>query len=212
MAKIYDISVLISERIPAWPGDRFVLQIVQEIAKGDVCNKSFLEIGSHIGTHVDAPYHFERDGMKIDQLALDAFVGPAKVVSFPDVDRIGAAEIQSIPLSGVERILFKTQNSELWKETGFREDYVYLTSDACGLLATTDVKLVGVDYLSIEGYGYGTFDGHHLLLGKGVVLLEGLDLSNVPPGDYELTALPLKIAGGDGSPVRAILREITSSA
>ncbi len=212
MAKIYDVSVLISEAIPVWPGDCFRFHRVEEIAHGDVCNKSFLEIGSHIGTHVDAPYHFEGEGKTIEQLPVEIFVGPARVVAFPEVDTIDLAEMQTLDLNGVERILFKTRNSRLWGQDAFREDYVYLTPAACRFLAGAGVKLVGVDYLSIEGYGSNTFEGHHLLLGKGIVLLEGLDLSNVPAGDYELAALPLKIARGDGSPVRAILREITSSA
>ena len=208
MAKTYDISVLISEAIPAWPGDRFVFHREQKIAKGDVCNKSFLEIGSHVGTHVDAPYHFEEEGKTIEQLDPGVFLGPATVVAFPGVDEIGLAEMKSIALSGVERILFKTRNSELWREDSFREGYAYLTVDACRALAEARVKLVGVDYLSVEGYNTETYEGHHVLLGENVAILEGLDLSNVVPGEYELVALPLKIAGGDGSPVRAVLREI----
>jgi arylformamidase len=211
MARVYDISLLISPHVPAWPGDRFVLHKVEEIAKGDVCNKSILEIGSHIATHIDAPYHFERDGMSIDQMPLDAFLGPARVVSFPEAEKIGLGELQTVSLSGVERILFKTRNSSLWEEGSFREDYVYLTPEACCVLADSGVRLVGVDYLSIEEYGVQDFEGHHILLGKGIPLLEGLNLSEVEPGDYELVALPLKIAGGDGSPARAILRELAAS-
>jgi len=208
MVKIHDISVLISGDTPAWPGDRFVLHRVQEIARGDVCNKSSMDIGSHIGTHVDAPYHFERDGITIDRIPPDTFFGPARVVSFLEVEKIDLAQIRTVPLSGVERILFKTRNSSLWQESTFREDYVYLAPEACRVLAESGLKLVGVDYLSIEEYGRRSFESHHILLSKGIALLEGLDLSDVSPGDYELTALPLKIAGGDGSPVRAVLKEI----
>jgi len=212
MARIHDISVMISGDIPTWPGDRFVFHRVEEIARGDVCNKSSMEIGSHIGTHMDAPYHFEREGMTIEQIPLDTFVGPARVVSFPEVERIDLEEIRTVPLSGVERILFKTSNSDLWRESSFHEDYVYLTPDVCRLLAEAEgIKLVGVDYLSVEKYGEPIFESHHILLGRGIPLLEGLDLSGVAPGDYELIALPLKIAGGDGSPVRAALKEIVPS-
>jgi arylformamidase len=207
MTKIYDISLSISPHVPAWPGDRFVLHKVEEIAKGDICNKSLLEIGSHIATHIDAPYHFERDGMTIDQIPLGALVGPARVVSFPEAETIGRKEMESISLSGVERVLFKTRNSSLWEETGFHEDYVYLTPEACRVLADAGIRLVGVDYLSIEKYGVEDFEGHHILLSKNIPILEGLDLSEVKPGDYELVALPLKIVGGDGSPARAILRQ-----
>ena len=211
MTRLYDISVLISAKLPAWPGDRFVLHREEEIARGDVCNKSSLEIGSHIGTHIDAPYHFEKEGMTIEEIPLDAFMGPARVVWFPDADRIDAVEMQGISLSGVERILFKTRNSYLWDEDIFRKDYVYLTPGASRILAESGVKLVGVDYLSIEKYGGEGFEGHHILLGKGIPLLEGLDLRQVEPGDYELIALPLRIARGDGSPVRAVLREMRGS-
>ncbi len=208
MSRIYDISHLISPDIPMWPGDHYVFHRVEEIAKGDVCNKSFLEIGSHIATHMDAPYHFERDGLTVDRVALDLFVGPARVVYFPEADKITEGDIQSISLRGVERILFKTRNSYLWEQRDFSEDYVYLTPDACRVLAESGVKLVGVDYLSIEEFRARSFESHHILLGKGIPLLEGLDLREVNPGDYELIALPLKIAGGDGSPVRAVLREL----
>jgi arylformamidase len=211
MRRIYDVSVLISSELPAWPGDRFVLHREEEIARGDVCNKSSLEIGSHIGTHVDAPFHFEQDGATLEKIPLDVFIGPARVVSFPETDRIDSAEMQSISLSGVERILFRTRNSYLWGEKGFREDYVYLTPGACRILADSGIRLVGIDYLSIEKYGGRGFESHHILLGKGIPLLEGLDLRQVEPGDYELIALPLKIGGGDGSPVRAVLREIGGS-
>lgn len=208
MARIYDVSVLVSGKTPTWPGDSFLLRRVEEIGKGDVCNKSFMEIGSHIGTHIDAPYHFEGEGMTIEQIPLDTFVGPARVASFPDVDRIDLAQVQTVPLSGVERILFKTRNSQLWQESTFHEDYVYLTPEASRVLAESGIKLVGVDYLSIEKYGGESFESHHILLSRGIALLEGLDLTEVTAGDYELIALPLKIAGGDGSPVRAVLKEI----
>jgi arylformamidase len=208
MVRIYDVSVLISADMATWPGDSFLLRRVEQIGKGDVCNKSLMEIGSHIGTHIDAPYHFEREGMTIEQIPLDTFVGPARVASFPDVDRIDLAQIRSVDLSGLERILFKTRNSQLWQESTFREDYVYLTYEASRLLAESGVKLVGVDYLSIEKYGGESFESHHVLLSKGIALLEGLDLTEVAAGDYELMALPLKIAGGDGSPVRAVLKEM----
>jgi arylformamidase len=208
MPKIYDISLLISPHVPAWPGDRFTLHRVEEIAQGDVCNKSLLEIGSHIATHIDAPYHFERNGLTIEQIPPDVFIGPARVVSFPDADKIDLAEIETIPLSGVERLLFKTRNSFLWKEETFREDYVHLSSEACRVVAESGIKLVGVDYLSIEEYGVENFEGHHCLLRRNIPILEGLDLTEVEPGDYELIALPLKIAGGDGSPTRAVLREL----
>jgi arylformamidase len=210
MAKIYDVSVLITGDTPVWPGDRFVLRKEEKIANGDVCNKSSMDIGSHIATHVDAPFHFEQEGMTIDQVPVDAFLGAARVVSFTEAEEIGLAEIESLSLSGVERILFKTSNSFLWEDNRFHEDYVYLTPDACRALAEMKVKLVGVDYLSIEEYGPGSFESHHILLSRGIPLLEGLDLRGVEPGDYELAALPLKIAGGDGSPVRAVLRELVS--
>lgn len=207
MAKTHDISLLISPHVPAWPGDRFVLHRVEELARGDICNKSVLEIGSHIATHIDAPYHFENSGLTIEQIPPEVFVGPARVVAFPDADRIDVVQIETIPLSGVERLLFKTRNSSLWTEETFQENYVYLTPDACRVLAESAIKLVGVDYLSIERYGVENFEGHHCLLRRNIPILEGLDLTEIEPGDYELIALPLKIAGGDGSPTRALLRE-----
>jgi arylformamidase len=162
----------------------------------------------HIGTHVDAPRHFLNDGHTVEQLPLDVLTGPCYVVQLPDgIEAITAEVLERTELtSEMKRVLFGTRNSHLWArgESEFQTDFVAITEDGAEWLVERGVRLVGVDYLSVAPYG-DSIPTHTILLGAGVVIVEGLNLSNVMRGFYDLYCLPLKIAGSDGAPARAIL-------
>jgi arylformamidase len=209
---IYDISVPIRSGMPIYDGDpELKIEAWSSFAKGDSANVSFLHFGAHTGTHVDAPAHFIEGAAKIDSLAMESLIGPARVIRVPDSAlEITAEFLAGCRLEGVERIIFHTRNSEFWKEPGFRKDFTALTPQGAELLVSLGVKLVGNDYLSVEKFRSGHHRTHLTLLHKGVVIVEGLNLSGVPDGDYELICLPLKIAdgAGDGAPARVILRTL----
>ena len=200
-----DISMPIRSGMPAFPGDPEVrVDRVHAIARGDAYNVSALRLGSHTGTHVDPPVHFVPGGTTVDALDLTVLNGPCRVVDVGDADRIGPLEIPP-PARRATRLLFRTRNSRRWdRATGFFSDYVALDPGAAASLPS-GVRLVGIDALSIERDTDGTFPVHHRLLGRGTLILEGLCLANVPEGAYRLRCLPLRIEGGDGSPVRALL-------
>lgn len=210
--KIYDVTVAISERIPIYQGDpRVEIESSKQLAAGDGANVSRLCFGAHTGTHVDAPNHFIDGTRRVDELDLDKLVGPCRVI---DIDRsvIAVGPEHLPPLDGIERLLLRTRNSDFWNtpEDGFRTDFTYINEAAAKLIADAGIKLIGIDYLSIEAPGAVGHPVHISLLEKEVVILEGVDLREVAAGDYELICLPLKYAGGtgDGSPARTILREI----
>ena len=210
-SRIHDISVLVDNGFPVWPGDPPVhLELGSSIASGDSYNLSRLgSVGLHTGTHVDAPNHFLAEGKTVDQIPLDALIGPARVCSLPAVECVTQANLEQLSLTGCERVLLKTRNSEQpWATQAFKTEYVYLAPDGAQYLANLGVRLVGTDYLSVGQYGDGTADTHCILLSKGVVLLEGLNLSQIEPGDYQLVALPWRVAAGDGAPARAVLIEL----
>ncbi len=206
--RIYDISVPIREKMPTWPSDPGVkIRLAMSMARGDGVNVSALAMGAHTGTHFDAPFHFVQGGKTVDQLDPEVIIGTCRVFEIPAEDEIDVTHLRGLPIKGVTRALFKTANSALWaSRDDFYEDFVYLTPMAAKFLVSMGVKLVGVDYLSVEGYHAQGAPAHLALLGAGVIILEGLNLAEVPPGDYELIALPLKIAGADGAPARALLR------
>jgi arylformamidase len=170
------------------------------IAGGDVVNLTRIDFGLHSGTHVDAPNHFLDGASGVDEVPLDALVGPCEVVEVPDLSRESVARAPE----GAERVLFKTPNSELWAQDEFADEFARLDGEAASLLVERGVRLVGVDYLSV-----GDEDAHHALLEAGVVPVEGLDLRGVEPGGYELICLPLRVVGADGAPARALLRALT---
>ena len=210
--KIYDVTVAISEQTPVYEGDPNVqIECANQIARGDAANVSRLCCGVHTATHVDAPNHFIEGARRVHELELEKLIGKCRVVEIDEtVSAIEAKHINN--LAGVERVLFKTRNSDFWNDLsqGFRKDFTYIAPDAARALVDLNVKLVGIDYLSVEKFGAETFDTHIALLEKEVVIIEGLDLREVPAGDYELICLPLKIIGGtgDGAPARTILRTI----
>lgn len=209
----YDISVGISaDGTPVYPGDPGV-EIVQHaaLARGDAANVSLLRLGAHTATHVDAPAHFIEGAATVSELPLDALIGPAHVIHVPeDVRAVGESEVASLVPRGAERVLFRTRNSSFWagRPAAFREDFTYLSPAGARELAGRGVRLVGIDYLSVEKFQSADFETHTVLLSRGVVILEGLNLGGVAAGPYELICLPLKIEGGagDGAPARAVLR------
>lgn len=207
--KIYDISLPISPSMPVWPGDSPVrMEQTESMDKGSEYNMTGLSMSVHTGTHVDAPHHFLNDGRTVDGLALEVLVGPAYVLHLPDeiaavtADALAAAGIPP----GVSRLLLRTRNSRLWAQgvREFQTDFVAVTADGAEWLAARSIRLVGMDYLSVAPYD-DSVPTHRILLQAGVVLLEGLDLSAVPQGDYLLYCLPLNLDGSDGAPARAIL-------
>jgi arylformamidase len=202
-----DISVPICDAMVHWPGDPPVrIQRVQDIERGDSHTLSAMSIGSHTGTHVDAPAHFIRGGETIDRMALNVFVGKARVLEIKDEESIKVAELLQYKIRRGERILFKTGNSSLWKSDKFSEDFIFLSPEAAQFLADQGIKLVGVDYLSVGGYRGGGGIQHKVLLAAGVCVIEGLNLSEVAPGAYHLVCLPLRLENGDGAPARVIIK------
>jgi arylformamidase len=208
--KIYDITFPISAETPVYAGDPNVkIEVASSIAKGDAANVTQLCCGAHTATHVDAPNHFIDGTRKVHELDLEKLIGKARVVEISEeVIEIKPEHLGN--LEAVERILFKTRNSQFWNApgAGFRKDFTYISPDAARVLADADVKLVGIDYLSVEKFGSEDFATHITLLEKEIVIVEGLDLRAVQPGDYELICLPLKLISetGDGAPARAVLR------
>jgi arylformamidase len=205
-----DLTVPISPRMPVFPGDPAVaVDPLDRIAKGDPADVSRYCLGSHTGTHVDPPRHFVPGAPAIDELPLAMLVGPARVVDLARVaGAIGAVDLEAVAISaGTERLLLKTRNSRLWSdpEHPFARDYVALAEDAARWLIDRGVRLVGIDYLSIERFDAPGHPVHHALLAAGVVVVEGLDLRFATPGDHHFICLPLKVTGGDGGPARAIL-------
>ncbi len=205
---IYDISLPLNDTLPIWPGDP-PLEIVRTLSfsSGDEMNLSELSMSVHAGTHIDAPAHFLPSGVGIEAIPLEALVGEALVVDMEDADRIDEQGLagKAIPKTA-RRVLFKTTNSLDWAEgeTEFRRDFVGLTQAGASWLTSQKLFLVGIDYLSIAVHG-DERNVHRLLLEAGVVILEGLDLSRIPAGSYELFCLPLRLEGCEAAPARAIL-------
>lgn len=210
--KIYDVTFPISERTPIYAGDPTVkIETAHQIKNGDAANVSHICCGVHTATHVDAPVHFIEGARTVDELDLEKLIGSCRVVELSgDVRAVEAKHVEN--LQSVERVLFKTRNSEFWNEPekGFREDFTYIEPEAARILVEKNIKLVGIDYLSVERFGSTDFMTHITLLENEVVIIEGLDLRAVAAGDYELICLPLKYVGGagDGAPARTILREV----
>jgi arylformamidase len=188
------------------------MRLASSIARGDVVNVTRIEMGAHTGTHMDAPFHFDAKGTGVDQLPLDVLIGPCRVFDLSrEPGHITRAGLEQCDLAGVTRALFKTRNSRHWANDHheFDRQFVAIAADAASYLVERQVKLVGVDYLSVEAFGSREFPVHNTLLGAGVVIIETLNLSGVAAGDYELIALPLKLKDADGAPARVVLRTLT---
>jgi arylformamidase len=209
---IYDITVAISNELPTWPDDPSVqLTVWRSLSSGDTANVSMLNFGAHTGTHVDAPAHFIDGAAKVEALPLDVLIGEAQVVEVPDdLHVINEEFVLANCTPDITRVLFKTRNSAFWSESEpeFHTDFTYLDLNAAQRLVEQGIKLVGIDYLSIEKYDSPKHETHLALLSYGVVILEGLDLADVPAGRYELICLPLRLRSskGDGAPARVVLR------
>ena len=211
---IYDVSVPLSSALPTYPGDPGIqIHDWSKLANGDGANVSALSFGAHTGTHVDAPAHFLEGARKVDALDLEILIGEAAVVHVPEEFRsIDEEFVTANCAAGTRRIIFKTRNSAFWAGdfTEFRTDFTYLTLEAAQALVQRGVKLIGIDYLSIEKFNSKDHEVHHALLSKEVIILEGLNLAGVPAGKYELICLPLRLRShlGGGVPARAVLRTI----
>jgi arylformamidase len=207
---IIDISLDVGPDMLTWPGDPPVsVEPAKRMSRGDSSNVSELRLGSHTGTHVDPPFHFLDDGVGVDALPLDALCGPAKVADLTGVEgAVGADALEGLGLPpSIERLLLRTSNSELWSRQGTQFPDAYVALDPSGARWVVDhgIRLVGIDFLSIEARGSADHPVHRTLLSGGTVILEGLDLSGAAPGSYELLCLPLKVVDGDGAPARAAL-------
>ncbi len=207
--KIYDITLTVTPEMVVWPGDEPVmLERIAKIEEGSNHNGSHMAMGVHTGTHVDSPFHFLANGYGVDQLPLEALIGPCQVVELPDeVDVINVEALVGAGIKpGMTRVLFKTRNSKIWtrNEKTFQEDFVAVAADGAEYLVWQGVKLIGVDYLSMAPFK-NSRETHQILLSHDVVLLEGVDLSQVPAGEYELVCLPMKLGGSDGAPARTVL-------
>jgi arylformamidase len=203
-----DISVPVKEGMPVWPGDPSPLfERVMDQDRGDVCTLTRVAMSAHTGTHIDAPLHFLRNAATIDQMPIEATVGLARVIGISDTTAIRKAELLPHAIQPGERILFRTANSGRdWCTLPFNEDFVFIARDAAVYLAECGIRSVGVDYLSVGGFREDSTETHEALLANGIWVMEGLVLSDVEPGDYELVCLPLKWVGAEGAPARAILR------
>ncbi len=206
--RVLDVSVPNGPGQHVYPGDP-VPQIdpVRRIANGDVCNLSLLHMGSHTGTHVDAPYHFLKDGPRLGAVPLDRMVGPCLVADLRGRRALDAGAFRDVPFAHGDILLCLTDNSAKWAAPAFQKDFVYATKDGADVLVDRGIRAFGLDYLSIEEFGSADFPVHHRLLGAGVFVIEGLDLRQVTPGRYYLVCLPLKFPELDGAPARAVLLE-----
>jgi arylformamidase len=207
VSRIYDISVPIRSGGLVYPGNPEIdIALQQAVAKGAGANVSTIRFGSHTGTHADAARHFFDDGQTVDKIPLERLIGPALLLSFSDeVRSVGAAELRAHDIKGQTRILLRTRNSAFLSQKDFVKDYTYLAPDGAQYLVDQGVELVGIDYLSIEQFHSGHHLTHRTLLERSVVIVEGLDLSVPPPGEYQFICLPLRIEGCDGAPARAVL-------
>jgi arylformamidase len=208
---IYDLSVPISRDLPTYPSDPAVqIDDWASLARGDGANVSGLHFGAHTGTHVDAPAHFIEGTRKIEDLDLSVLIGEAEVVEVPSDCRVIDEPFVTEHVKETKRVLFKTRNSAFWGGGDFRKDFTYLDLAAAKRLVNQGIKLVGIDYLSIEQFGAKDHETHRALLSHEVIILEGLNFTGVPPGKYELICLPLRLRTnlGDGAPARAVLRTL----
>ena len=205
--RIYDLSLPVESGGLVYPGNPEIeIGLQQAIASGAGANVSSLRFGSHTGTHVDAPRHFFDDGAGVDALSLEVLMGPALLIALePGVMAVTDAHLRPYDLTHIDRVLIRTRNSGFVRERAFHRDYTYLAPEGAAYLVEMGVKLVGVDYLSVEQFHSGHHRTHRTLLEKGVVIVEGLDLSEPVAGVYEFRCLPLRLVGLDGAPARAVL-------
>jgi arylformamidase len=208
VSRVIDISMPVREGMPFWPGNPPFRRVVTHVLgkDGSPVNQTRLEMGSHCGTHVDAPLHFEADGYAMESVPPEHLLGPVRVLHFPAQDCVDEKDLAGLDWTGVERVLFRTRNSDHWARGGaFDEKFCYVSPAAARFLAARKLKLVGIDSLGIEQFGSKDFGAHHALLRNGITILEGLVLVDAAPGDYTLFCGPLRIPGNEGAPARAFL-------
>lgn len=194
--------------MPVWPSDPpLTLTSKGHLSrdKSHTIHVTTIDMGSHTGTHIDAPYHFVEGGRKLHEIPLEDLIGPVTVIQIAGVRSIQREHLENVVWTDVRRVLFKTDNSEHWNDGTFYEDFVYIEPEAAEFLVKQGVRLVGIDYLSIDKYKSEKHPTHFVLLPNNVIVIEGLDLSAVPPGLYQMVALPLNLQSGDGAPTRVIL-------
>ena len=207
--KLYDVTLTIEPDMLVWPGNpQVAVDTVKSIAQGNSSNVSLLHIGTHTATHVDAPRHFIPGAPGVDSLEPEVLVGRARLFQLADAHHIDRKLLEGLDLKGVKRLLLGTRNSTLLKQKQLGLDYAFISADAARYLVDMGIKLVGLDYLSVEQYQKEGRPTHNILLGAGMVIVEGLALAEVPAGDYELLCLPLKLKDADGAPARVFLREV----
>ena len=205
--KLIDVSVALDSNVPTYPGNTpFSLEPIKRISRGDSSNLSTLHLSAHAGTHVDAPRHFLDKGVGVDGLSLELLCGRARVIEVTTRQGITANDLAQFNLSEDLRLLIKTHNSTLWGTSEFRPDFIGVTADGARSLVQHGVKVVGIDYLSVEEFNKPGAPAHHTLLEAGTIVIEGLNLRDVEPGTYDMFCLPLSIVGADGAPARVVLR------
>lgn len=204
---LYDVSLPLRDKMPLFPGDpAFKIEPFFQRVNGDPFNLAVLSLGTHSGTHVDPPSHYFDGGATVDQIPLEVLVGPGVVVDMRGRTEIDLSSLKEASLYDRTRVLFKTDNGPKLRGQFFHEDYVHLTEDAAQYLVARSVMLVGIDYLSIERYGNWGAPVHRALLAANVLVVEAVDLLDVPPGPCEIYCLPLRIEGGDGAPARVLIQ------
>jgi arylformamidase len=205
--KLIDVTVALDSNLPAYPGNTpFHLEPIKRLSRGDSSNVSTLHMSAHAGTHVDAPRHFFDEAAGTESLPLDLLCGPTRVIEVRTRQAIAADDLMHFDLSGDLRLLIKTRNSGWWGSPEFHPDFVGVSEGAAKLLVERGVKVLGVDYLSVEPFKTPGAPTHHLLLGAGTIVIEGLDLHDIEAGQYEMFCLPLRIVDADGAPARVVLR------
>lgn len=203
---LYDVTLSIEAGMLTWPGDSAVeVSQVMSVAEGDAYTASRVSFSTHTGSHIDAPAHFIVGGATVDRIDPEVLIGKARLCQLPGITEITREVLEPLDIEGEERLLLGTDNSLLLHSREFARKYTYLSADAALYLVDIGVRLVGLDYLSVDRYGDNT-PAHKTLLGAGVVIVESIDLGGIPPGEYELICLPLKLAGADGAPARVLLR------
>ena len=205
--KLIDVTVPIDSNLATYPGNTpFSLEGIKRLARGDSSNVSTLHLSAHAGTHVDAPRHFFDEGGGVESLPLEMLCGRTRVVELTTRKAVTAEDLAGFDLREDVRLLLKTANSRLWGTPDFHQDFIGVSEGAARFLVDRGVKVVGVDYLSVEPYKTPGAPAHHVLLGAGTIVIEGLNLRDVEPGAYEMYCLPLALVGADGAPARVILR------
>ena len=210
--KIYDVTLPLSERQVIWPGDPPVsFKLIKSILNGDPCNVTKIEMGAHSGTHIDAPFHFFKNGATTDSIPLHTFIGQCLVIDTDSKFAVEKKDLIKYDISKYSKILIKTKNSELWANNvdSFTPYFIFLSIDAAKYLVEMNVSLVGIDYLTIEAFNSSDNQVHKLLLRNNITILEGLDLSKIKSGIYNLICMPLKIEGCEAAPARVVLQDST---